>query len=132
MVGRGGTLSALEGSNKVGMKDLIELAHSLGLTPKAKDNKKSIAIQIIQHVDMKIDKQLDELKLLSKEDLIKYFEQIECHQDELIELLKSINLKARVKSREALIEFAAIQINSLGIFERLSSHNGKKLSGISK
>ncbi len=127
IVGRGGALCALDESNKIGMKDLIELAHSLGISPKSKDSKKSVALQIIQNVDKRINKTLDELKTLSKEELIKYLESVQCHQDEIIELLGSIDLKVRVKSREALIEFAAIQISSLGVFERLSEYDGKKI-----
>jgi len=128
IVGREGAVSALEKSKKVNIKDLIELARSIGLSPKSKESKKSISTQIIHYIDMRINKSLDELKAMSKEDLLQYFMQVECHQDELIEFLKSIDLKARVKSRKALMEFAAIQISSLGIFERLSNHERKELS----
>jgi len=126
LVGREGAIFALEKSKKINTKALIDFARSIGLCPKAKDSKKNVSIQIVQNVDKHIDKSLDELKGMSKDDLILYFEKVECHQDELIEILKNIDLKARVKTNKALIEFAAIQINSLGIFERLSNHEGKK------
>lgn len=127
IVGREGAIFALEKSKKVNTKILIDLARSIGLSPKTKDSKKNISTQIVQEVDKQIDKSLDELKELSKDDLIFYFEKVECHQDELIELLKNIDLKAQVKTNKALIEFAAMQISSLGIFERLSNHEVKKL-----
>lgn len=128
IVGREGAIFALEKSKKVNTKILIDLARSIGLSPKTKDSKKNISTQIVQEVDKQIDKSLDELKEMSKDDLIFYFEKVECHQDELIELLKNIDLKAQVKTNKALIEFAAMQISSLGIFERLSNHEVKKLS----
>ncbi|MCK4789993.1 MAG: hypothetical protein KAV87_40010 [Desulfobacteraceae bacterium] len=128
LVGRDGAIFALEKSKKINTKALIDLARSIGLSPKAKDSKRNVSIQIVQNVDKRIDKSLDELKGMSKDDLILYFEKVECHQDELIELLKNIDLKARVKTNKAIIEFAAIQISSLGIFERLSNHEVKKLS----
>lgn len=127
-VGREGAISALEKSKKVNTKILIDLARSIGLSPKTKDRKKNISTQIIQEVDKHIDKSLDELKKMSKDDLILYFQKVECHQDELIELLKNIDLKAQVKTNKALFEFASMQISSLGIFERLSNHEGEKLS----
>jgi len=128
LVGREGAIFALEKSKKINTQALIDLARSIGLSPKMKDSKTNISTQIVQEVDKHIDKSLDELKEMSKDDLILYFEKVECHQDELIELLKNIDLKAQVKTHKTLIEFAAAQISSLGIFERLSNHEGKKLS----
>ena len=129
LVGREGAIFALEKSKKINTKALFDLALSIGLNPKTKDSKKNISTQIVQEVDKRIAKSLDELKEMSKDDLIFYFEKLECHQDELIELLKNIDLKAQVKTNKALIEFAAAQISSLGIFERLSNHDGKRLNG---
>lgn len=65
---------------------------------------------------------------MSKEDLITYFNEVDCEQEDLLELLSTIDLKAQVKSKSALIEFAAIQIQSLGIFERLSNGGTKDLT----
>ncbi|CAN2040930.1 putative Rho termination factor N-terminal domain-containing protein [Candidatus Magnetomoraceae bacterium gMMP-15] len=128
IVGREGTIAALEKSKKLTSKDLSELSRSLGLKSRSRDAKKILASKIVQNIDKRITKALDELKKMSKDELMKYFEEIGCHQDELLELLNDIDLKARSKSRRAIIEFAAIQINSLGIFERLSEPNDKKLS----
>ena len=128
LVGREGAIFALEKSKKINIKALFDLAKSIGLNPKTKDSKKNISTQLVQEVDKRITKSLDELKEMSKDDLILYFEKLECHQDELIELLKNIDLKAQVKTNKALIEFAAAQISSLGIFERLSNHDVKRLN----
>jgi hypothetical protein len=128
IVGREGAIAALERSKKLSSKDLSGFSHSLGLKPGSKDAKRVLASKIVQNIDKRITKSLDDLKKMSKDELMKYFEEIECHQDELIELLNGIELKARSKSRRAIIEFAAIQITSLGIFERLSEPNHKKPS----
>lgn len=128
MVGREGTVAALEKSRKLNAKKLLELSRSLGLKIGNRDSKRVLASRIVQNIDKRITKSLDDLKTMPKDELIKYFEETGCHQDELIELLSGIGLKARSRSRRALIEFAAVQINSLGIFERLSDRNGKKAS----
>ena len=122
-VGREGAISALSNSRQVNNQNLAELASSLGLKVSSKDTKGNVASQIVQYVDRRITKPLDELKTMSKDDLILYFEQVECDQDELVELLSSIDLRLRPKSRRAILEFAAIQISSLGIFERVADRH---------
>lgn len=124
MVGREGATSALESSKQISSQDLAEMASSLGIKVKGKESKARIATEIVRHVDRRITKPLDELKAMSKDEIIQYFEQVECDQEELVELLSSIDLRSRAKSRRAMLEFAAIQISSLGIFERLSDRHG--------
>jgi hypothetical protein len=126
IVGREGAISGIEKSSKINMKELSELYKALDLKAVKKRSKKNIAYQIVHYVDRRIKKPIDELKKMSKDELIEYFDEVQCHQDELIELLNSIDLKSRAKSRKSIIEFAAVQINSLGIFERLSDYDGKK------
>lgn len=123
IVGREGAISALEGSKQISRQDLAEMANSLGLKVRSKDSKSRIATEIVRHVDRRITKPLDELKAMSKDEIMQYFEQVECDQDELVELLSSIDLRSRAKSRRAMLEFAAIQISSLGIFERLTDRH---------
>ena len=63
---------------------------------------------------------------MTKEELIDYFHNVECDQEELLELLETIDFKAKAMSKRALIEYAAIQIQGLGIFERISDPEEKK------
>jgi hypothetical protein len=59
---------------------------------------------------------------MSQAELIQYFDQVACDKDELTELLYSINMKIRgKKSRHSMIKFAAHQISTFGIFERLAA-----------
>lgn len=123
IVGREGAISALSKSRRVSAQDLAEMAHSLSLKVTSRDSKGKIAAQIVRQLDKRITKSIDELKAMSKEEIIQYFEKIECDQDELVELLSSIDLRSRAKSRRAILEFAAIQISSLGVFERLADRH---------
>lgn len=120
VVGREGAISALSNSRQINNQNLAELANSLGLKVSGKETKGNVASQIVRYVDRRISKPLEELKTMSKDELILYFEQVECDQDELVELLSSIDLRLRPKSRRAILEFTAIQISSLGIFERVA------------
>ena len=126
MVGREGATSALAHSKRVGSEDLSQLATLLGLKVNSRVTKAQIATQIVRYLDRRITKALDELKRMSKEDIIKYLEEVDCDQEEIGELLSNIDLRkipSRTKSRRAMIEFAAIQISSLGIFERLADRS---------
>lgn len=120
IVGREGAISALSNSRKIGVDDLVGLAHALRLKAGSRDGKGKIATLIVRHVDRRIDKTLDELKAMAKDEIVGYFEHVRCEQDEIVELLESIDLRARASSRRALLEFAAAQISNLGIFERLA------------
>ena len=79
-----------------------------------------MAIAIIKHVDRRIDKSLDDLKKLSDSEMLQYFSDVDPDTEEIIELLLSIDIKNRIRSRKGLFEFAAKQISSLGVFERLA------------
>lgn len=122
VVGRDGAVSALEHSRVVKSEDLAMLAKSIGTKIVKTDNKNKLAKKVVRHVDKRIVISIDQLKKMSKDELIQYFEQVQCDQDELIELLQSIDLRSRAKSRRELLEFASIQISSLGVFERLAGH----------
>ena len=114
IVGREGAISALSNSRQISSRDIADVANSLGLKVSSKDTKAKIATQIVNCTVHSV---------VFKEEIIQYFEQVECDQDELIELLSTIDLRSRAKSRRATLEFAAIQISSLGIFERLADRH---------
>ena len=126
LVGREGTICALEKSTKITMQELLLLARELQINIAKKSTKKKLSEQIVRYIDKRINKSIDELKSMTKEALIDYFHNVECDQEELFELLEKIDFKAKAKSKRALIEYAAIQIQSLGVFERISDPDEKK------
>lgn len=128
IVGRQGAIAALESGTKHKLQQLTEFARTNSISVDKKPTKKSLSSAIVRHVDKRIQKPLDELKKMSKEELVAYFKEVDCDQSDLLDLLSTIDLKAQVKSKSALMEFAAIQIQSLGVFERLSNGRNKDLT----
>lgn len=126
LVGREGAICALEKSTKITMQELSLLTKNLNISIVKKPTKKKLSEQIVRYIDKRINKSIDELKSMTKEELIDYFHNVECDQEELLELLETIDFKAKAKSKRALIEYAAIQIQGLGIFERISDPEEKK------
>ena len=120
IVGRHGAQVALSDSDKIHAQELLETAESLGINLPKRTPKAEVAIAIVKHVDRRIDKSLDELKQLSGSQILQYFTDVEPDTEEIIEILQSIDIKNRVRSRRSLFEFAANQISSLGVFERIA------------
>ncbi len=120
IVGRHGAHVALARSEKIRADELMSTAESLGIRLPKRTPKTMVAIAIVRHVDRRIDKSLEELKQMSGPDVLQYFIDKDPDPEEVIELLQSIDIKNRVRSRKSLFEFAANQISSLGVFERLA------------
>ena len=120
IVGRHGAHFALTHSDKIRAEELLKAAETLGICLPKRTPKSEVAIAIVKHVDRRIDKSLDDLKQLSGSEIIQYFSDVDPDTEEIVELLRSLDIKNRVRSRKSLFEFAANQISSLGVFERLA------------
>ena len=132
IVGRSGAVDALVGSDLVKVEDLRRLAKELTIEKASSKPKKELAKRIVRQIDQRIKKSLDELQALTRDELLIYLEGTNCDSDDLKDLIKSAGLPVQAgMSRNDLLKFAAIQISSLGVFERLSnSHQpgfGKKI-----
>lgn len=120
IVGRQGACAALSRSDKISAEELFKTAESLGISLPKRTQKSEVAVAIVKHVDRRIDKSLDELKEMSGPEILQYFRDVDPGTEEIVELLRSIDIKNRVRSRNRLFEFAANQISSLGVFERIA------------
>jgi hypothetical protein len=120
LIGRDGAICGLEKSKKIDVQKLLSLAKELGISTTKKPTKKKLSEQIVRLIDKRINKSIDELKSMDKEELVSYFQSVDCDQEELLDFLESIEFKAKAKSKRALIEYAAIQIQGLGIYERIA------------
>ena len=120
IVGRQGAHIALSRSDKIRAEELLKTAENLGIRLPKRTPKSEVAIAIVKHVDHRIDKSVDDLKQLSAPEILQYFSDVDPDTEEISELLLSIDIKNRISSRKSLFEFAAKQISSLGVFERLA------------
>ena len=124
LVGRSGTVHALVGSRMVKVEHLRRLAKSLNLTLSGA-SKKELAGRIVRRVDRRISKPLNELQAMNQQELLAYLDATNCDAEDLKELLRQADLPIQGSmSRKDLLQFATIQISSLGMFDRLSNSNG--------
>lgn len=122
LVGRTGAIQALACSDVVKVDDLRHFAKTLHIPVISKTAKKELARQIVRRVDRRIDKSLTELQALDRTEIMRYLDATGCDTDELKELLEHARLPVQTKmSRKDLLDLAAIEISSLGMFERLAT-----------
>lgn len=122
LVGRTGAIQALVCSEVVMAGDLRSFARNLDIPVASSTPKREVARQIVRRVDRRIEKSVPELQALDRDAIMAYLDDTGCDADELRDLLDAARVPVRAKmSREDLLEFAAIEISSLGMFRRLST-----------
>ena len=122
LVGRTGAIQALACSEVVKADDLRCFAKTLNLPITSKTAKRDLARQIVRRIDRRIEKSVDELQALDRKEIMMYLDATGCDADELRDLLEHARLPVQAKmSRNDLLNFAAIEISSLGVFERLAT-----------
>lgn len=122
LVGRTGAIQALVCSETVKADDLKCLAKTLDIPIASKTAKKELARQIVRRIDRRIGKSIAELQALDRNQIMQYLDATGCDAGELRDLLEHAQLPVQAKmSRNDLLNFAAIEISSLGMFERLAN-----------
>lgn len=122
LVGRTGAIQALVCSEIVKAEDLRCFAKTLDIPVASKTAKKELARQIVRRVDRRIEKSFAELQALDRKQIMTYLDATGCDADELRDLLEHARLPVQAKmSRKDLLNFAAIEISSLGMFGRLAN-----------
>lgn len=122
LVGRAGAIQALACSEVVKADDLRCFARTLDVPVASKTAKKELARQIVRRVDRRIGKSVAELQALDRNQIMQYLDATGCDADELRDLLEYAQFPVQAKmSRNDLLNFAAIEISSLGMFKRLAN-----------
>ena len=121
LVGRTGAIQALVCSETVKADDLKCFARILDIPVASKTAKKELARRIVRRVDRRIEKSIAELQALDRNQIMQYLDGTGCDADDLRDLLEHAQLPVQAKmSRNDLLNFAAIEISSLGMFQRLT------------
>jgi hypothetical protein len=107
-------------SKVVTVELLVGLAKSLGATPAKCSSRQQLAEEIIKLPSRRIDKTLDELYRMGKDELIAYCEQVEPSSEELLDILRALELTPRKEGHRGLLELAARELSETGRFLRIS------------
>ncbi|MBY0506478.1 MAG: hypothetical protein K2X03_21345 [Bryobacteraceae bacterium] len=120
-LGPQGAKAGLTQSKAVTVEILTELASSMGITLAKSASRQQLAEEIVKVAGRRIDKSIDELYAMSEKDLLEYFGRVEPTSEEILDVLRSLDLTPRKAGHQGLVEIAARELSETGRFKRISS-----------
>lgn len=120
-LGTEGAAAGLEKSKRCTINVLKEVADSLGIETQGKPKRGELIEEIVRLASKRIDREIDDLLGMQKEELVRYFESVKAEPHELLELLKQLDLEPGREGRRNLIEFVARELSETGRFIRIAS-----------
>lgn len=100
--------------------ELMMIARENGVLVDSKTPRRQIAIEIVMSGLQRVDKSTDQLIQMSKEELVRYFNDRMVSKSEMVKLLESLGLAPRGKVRGKLVDFVASEVSDLGMYERVA------------
>lgn len=91
-LGYDGAKAGLEKSKSCTVETLREVAIGLGIDVPSKPKRQDLVGEIIRIASRRIDKSVDEMQRMQREELVRYFEEREVEPHELLELLKNLDM----------------------------------------
>lgn len=104
---------------------LVAIAKSIGLSPSKSTARRQLVEDIVKVASKRIDKPIEELYKMSKEELVEYFHRIDATSDELLDILRTLELTPRRDGHKGLVELAARELSETGRFLRISTSSGR-------
>ena len=95
-------------------------AAGLGLRFPEKATRREIIEEVVRVANKRVQKPLEELYAMDFDELKGYLDSSGAEPEELLELLKALNLSPRAEGRKNLIDFAARELSETGRFMRIS------------
>ena len=105
---------------------LKKAALELGIKVTDKVNRKELVEEVVRAANKRIHKSLDELYAMDASQLTDYLNTVGVEAEELLELLKQLDVAPRREGLKNLIEFTARELSETGRFMRIA---GKKPEG---
>ena len=118
-LGPEGAVAGLDKSNLTNA-DLIMIARHNNIEVEAKAPRRQLAIELVMSPLKRIDKSVEELLELSRDELKRYFSDRLVSKTELLALLKQLEIAPSRKIRGRIADFAAGEISDLGMYARVA------------
>ena len=125
-LGSEGVKAALTNSRRCSVRVLRAIAEGLGCVPAKDTSRQQLITEIIDIASKRIDKPLESLFQMSRDELVEYFTKIEVEPKELLELLKELDIQPQRDGLRSLIEFTSQQISETGRFMRIASPSSER------
>lgn len=125
-LGPEGAVAGLDKSHHTNA-ELMILARSSGVSVDSKTARRQIAIETIMTRIQRVDKDTDQLLAMSREELVRYFNDRLVSTSELRTLLEKLEIAPRGKMRAKLVDFAANEISDLGMYQRIAQGHSRAI-----
>lgn len=113
--------AALVNSSRCTVKILRAMAEGLHCTLTKEMTRQQLVDSIMTVAGKRIDRPLHVLFQMSEQELVKYFTQIEVEEQELLELVKELEIQPHRDGLRGMIKFAAQQISETGRYIRIAT-----------
>jgi hypothetical protein len=120
-LGAQGAKAALRESKKCSLQTLTDIASRSGIELGKKATRKELIDEIIRVASQRIHKPLQELYQMDAAQLVEYFESVEAEPQELLELVKQLELDPGRDGLRNLVKYVAREISETGRFMRIAS-----------
>ncbi len=112
---------------KLTLEELVGLARKRNLPLSAKPTREEVANELAFEGRRKIDKSVEDLLSMNKDDLVSYLRKVLPTNKELEALLAQLGIKYGSEDRKHFIRFVAEEISDTGLFQRVAqgSKNGR-------
>jgi fructose-specific phosphotransferase system component IIB len=123
-LGAEGAVAGLDRSELTN-SELMMLARNNGINMDSKAPRRQIVIELVMAPLDRIDKNIDDLLEMSREELSRYLSDRLVSGVELKRLLDGLGIPPKGKLRSKLAEFAASEISDLGMYQRVAKGHSK-------
>ena len=127
-LGAAGARAGLLASRQCTIAALVGIAQSLGIEVAKKTTRRELIDELVRVASKRIDKSLDDLFEMERDDLVRYFDEREVETAELLDLLKELELSPDRTGRKNVIDFAARELSETGRFRRIARNQHRVTS----
>ena len=118
-LGPDGAIAGLEQSD-ITVPELYEMAIRNGAAVERKTRRADIIVDLVNRNSTRVEKTVDELLAMSREDLCNYFRSRKVSRTELLKLLLQFDICPSPRDRANLMDFAAREISDVGMYQRVA------------
>lgn len=120
-LGAAGAKAGLLESRRWTVEALAEMARNLGIEVTKRVTRQELIDDIVRVGSRRIDKSIDELFEMERDDLVHYFDENGVETEEILDLLENLGLRPDRKGRKNVINFAARELAETGRFRRIAT-----------
>ena len=119
-LGAAGAKAGLRESRQCTIEALAEMARGVGIDVERRATRKELIDELVRVASKRIDKSIEELFTMDRDELIRYFDDREVEIEELLDLLKELDLSPDRKGRRNVVNFVARELSETGRFRRIA------------